>query len=104
MLCPINVLNFENMYRNENNVLELIAEAMKDEEHDRAKYKMMMDMTNDEKIRRQIEFAFEDEAVEMYRTIRAMLPTREMRDILYEIITDEQEHATRFVYLYSILK
>lgn len=44
------------------------------------------------------------EAVELYRQIYSMLPTREMRDTLYEIITDEQEHATRFVYLYAMEK
>ncbi len=44
------------------------------------------------------------EAVELYRDIRAMLRGKNHRDMLYEIITDEQEHATRFVYLYSMLK
>jgi rubrerythrin len=44
------------------------------------------------------------EAVELYREIRAMLRGKEYRDMLYEIITDEQEHATRFVYLYSMLR
>jgi len=44
------------------------------------------------------------EAVELYRDIRAMFKGKKHRDMLYEIITDEQEHATRFVYLYSMLK
>lgn len=44
------------------------------------------------------------EAVELYREIRAMLRGKKYRDMLYEIITDEQEHATRFVYLYAMLK
>lgn len=44
------------------------------------------------------------EAVELYREIRAMLRGKNHRDMLYEIITDEQEHATRFVYLYSMLR
>ncbi len=43
-------------------------------------------------------------AVELYRQIRAMLDSKKHRDMLFEIITDEQEHATRFVYLYSMLK
>ena len=43
-------------------------------------------------------------AVEMYRDIRAMLTTKRHRDMLYEIITDEQEHATRFVYIYAMTK
>lgn len=43
-------------------------------------------------------------AVELYRRIYAMLPNRQMRDMLYEIITDEQEHATRFVYLCGCVK
>ncbi|OGO79510.1 MAG: hypothetical protein A2Y23_09545 [Clostridiales bacterium GWB2_37_7] len=43
-------------------------------------------------------------AVEMYRDIRAMLTSKKHRDILYEIITDEQEHATRFVYIYAMIK
>lgn len=44
------------------------------------------------------------EAVEMYRDIRAMLTTKRHRDMLFEIITDEQEHATRFVYIYAMIK
>lgn len=44
------------------------------------------------------------EAVELYRDIRARLKGKKYRDMLYEIITDEQEHATRFVYLYSMLR
>ena len=43
-------------------------------------------------------------AVEMYRDIRAMLTTKRHRDMLFEIITDEQEHATRFVYIYAMIK
>jgi rubrerythrin len=43
------------------------------------------------------------EAVELYRKIQSMLPNQKLRDMLFEIITDEQEHATRFVYLFSIL-
>ena len=43
-------------------------------------------------------------AVEMYRDIRAMLTTKKHRDMLYEVITDEQEHATRFVYIYAMIK
>lgn len=130
-------------------LLDLIQEAMRDEKHDRVKYKNMMCMTKSEKIRKQIEFAYKDEikhykmfqnivyaltgkvtevptpevehydklidavessingelgAVELYRKIRAMLPTTQLRDMLYEIITDEQEHATRFVYVFADLK
>ncbi len=44
------------------------------------------------------------EAVELYRKIRFMLCGKRHRDMLYEIITDEQEHATRFTYLYAMLK
>lgn len=43
-------------------------------------------------------------AVELYRRIYSMLSSKSMRDRLFRIITDEQEHATRFVYVYSILK
>lgn len=127
---------------------DLLIEAMKDEKHDREKYRIMMDMTKSEKIKKQIEFAFKDEgkhykmfreilycltgrledvpdpdldchekfieavessingeleAVELYRKIKAMLPNIQMRDMLYEIITDEQEHADRFIYIYAIL-
>jgi rubrerythrin len=57
-----------------------------------------------EKFIESIESSINDEleAVELYRKIRSMLPNNQLRDILYEIITDEQEHATRFVYLYSM--
>lgn len=137
------------MYRQNQTLLDLITEAMKDEKHDTIKYKRMMGMTDKDKVRKQIEFAYNDEqkhykmfqnivymltgkkldvpepkveeyksllpavessingelgAVELYRKIFSMLSTRQMRDMLYEIITDEQEHATRFVYLYSMMK
>lgn len=137
------------MYRQNETLLDLISEAMKDEKHDTIKYKKMMGMANKDKVRKQIEFAYNDEmkhykmfqniaylltgqkydipdpkveeynsllpavessingeleAVELYRKIFSMLRTIQMRDMLYEIITDEQEHATRFVYLYSMLK
>lgn len=137
------------MYRQDQTLLNLITEAMKDEKHDTIKYKKMIGMTDKDKVRKQIEFAYRDEmkhykmfqnifymltgkkydvpdpkveeyksllpavessingeleAVELYRKIFSMLRTMQMRDMLYEIITDEQEHATRFVYLYSMLK
>lgn len=44
------------------------------------------------------------EAVELYRKIQSMLPNMKLRDMLFEIITDEQEHATRFVYVNSLLE
>lgn len=136
-------------FRNDNDVVMLIREAMRDELHDREKYRRMMEMTDDETVKNQIRFAYDDEgkhykmfqnilftltnqtvdemmpeveeipsllegvqtsingeleAVEMYRKIMAMLPSAELKQMLYEIITDEQEHATRFVYLYSMLK
>lgn len=129
-------------------LLNLIIEAMKDERHDRRKYLLMMRMTNNEMIRKQIRFAYIDEgthyrlfrnlyhqltgkwidvtrppvilaptlikniktsidgeldAVEMYRKIYSMLKLRSQRDTLFRIIIDEQEHATRFVYVYSML-
>ena len=130
-------------------LLGLLREAMADEKKDHRKYKLMMEMTDNEEVIDQIHFAYEDEAkhydmfqeiyedltgksiqvtlpeqnrynklidavkssingeleaVELYREIRAMLRGKKHRDMLYEIITDEQEHATRFVYLYSMLK
>jgi rubrerythrin len=114
-------------------LIDMLVEALKDERADRAKYKGMMDATRDPRVKRQIEFAYEDEgkhykmfqqiyqqltgkpieiplpeakkpdnlmeaidssidgelaAVELYRDIRAVLPNRMMRDMLYEIITD----------------
>jgi rubrerythrin len=141
--------NDEKMTSTSNNILDLLIEAMKDERHDRVKYKMMMDMAKTDKEREQIKYAYEDEgkhykmfqyiyyqltgdqidiptpevekydnltdavessingeleAVELYRKIQSLLPTIGLRDMLFEIITDEQEHATRFTYLYSMLK
>lgn len=132
-----------------NRLLSLIQEAMKDERHDRVKYKNMMEMANTKEIADQIEFAYKDEgkhyrmfqqiyedltgkeidipipevehynrlidavktsingelgAVELYREIRSLLQSKKHRDMMYEIITDEQEHATRFVYVYAMLK
>lgn len=46
----------------------------------------------------------ENEAVDLYRTIYAMLSNKQMRDTVFEIITDEIEHAGRFVYLFSMMK
>lgn len=144
-----NTPNCVQMFPEQNILLNLIVEAMKDERADRAKYKMMIEMAKSDKVRKQIEFAFNDEgkhykmfqqiyfmltgqyidipipepkkneklidaiessingeleAVELYRKIRSMLPNTQLRDMLFEIITDEQEHATRFVYLYSMEK
>jgi rubrerythrin len=137
------------MYRVES-LNDLLIEAMKDERHDRVKYKRMMEKTKDPMVKKQIRFAYEDEgkhykmfnqiysqlmgkqievslptniekydtlmeavqssidgelgAVELYRKIHAMMPNMQMRDMVYEIITDEQEHASRFIYLYAMLK
>lgn len=41
-------------------------------------------------------------AVELYRQIYYGLRTREHRDILFEIITDELKHADKWNYLYTI--
>ncbi len=46
----------------------------------------------------------ENDAVDAYRDIYAMLNNKHMRDMIFEIITDEIEHANRFVYLYAMLK
>ena len=46
----------------------------------------------------------ENEAVDLYRKIFALMVNRQMRDKVFEIITDEQEHFGRFIYLYSMLK
>ena len=46
----------------------------------------------------------ENEAVDLYREIFALLENKQMRDMVFEIITDEQEHFGRFIYLYSMLK
>lgn len=46
----------------------------------------------------------ENEAVDLYREIFAQLENKQMRDMVFEIITDEQEHFGRFIYLYSMLK
>jgi len=46
----------------------------------------------------------ENEAVDLYREIYALSDNKQMRDMIYEIITDEQEHFGRFIYLYSMLK
>ncbi len=43
-------------------------------------------------------------AVELYRKIRSMLDSKYNSDVLYRIITDEQEHADRFGYVYTILR
>lgn len=39
------------------------------------------------------------EAVEFYRQILFALTNQEMRDMLFEVITDEQNHGTKLLYL-----
>jgi rubrerythrin len=130
-------------------LLDLLREAMSDESKDLRKYRMMMEMTDNQEIIEQIQHAYEDEtkhydmfqeiyeelsgsdikilspeqehqnklidavkssinteleAVELYREIRTMLHGKKYRNMMFEIISDEQEHATRLVYLYSMLR
>lgn len=40
-------------------------------------------------------------AVERYRRIRAEMPNQYLRDILFEILTDELKHAAKYNYLYT---
>ena len=51
---------------------------MKDEKHDRVKYKRMMKMTNSDKVRKQIEFAYKDEIKQynMFQNIFYILTCR----------------------------
>lgn len=131
------------------NLESLIKEAIKDEMHDTIKYRRMLAMAQNEKVKKQINFPYEDEqkhqkmfeqlyiqllgkpanveiptvetynnlleavessidgeleAVEFYKKILFALPNNKMKEMVYDIITDEQEHATRFVYVYSMLK
>ncbi|MEG0773298.1 ferritin-like domain-containing protein [Clostridium sp.] len=140
--------NYAEMNNTSKKFIDLLIDAMKDERYDRIKYKNMMEMTKNDKVKEQLVFAYEDEgkhykmfqyifyqftgkeidipvpevqeydelidaveasingeleAVEMYRRIQSMLPTIGLRDMLFEIITDEQEHATRLTYIFSIL-
>lgn len=46
----------------------------------------------------------ESDAVDAYREIYALMSNKQMRDKVFEIITDEQEHFGRFIYLYAMLK
>ena len=43
-------------------------------------------------------------AVERYRNIRAGLPTRYYRDAVFEILTDELKHATKYNYILNLNK
>lgn len=138
------------MYYNLYLLVDKIIMAMKAERHDRVKYEMMMEMTTDPAVIKQIKFAYADEikhyemfqqiyyqitgemldipiptniekynslmeavqssiegeseAVDLYREIFAFMTNMQMRDMVFEIITDEQEHFGRFIYLYSMLK
>jgi rubrerythrin len=129
---------------------DMMLAAMRAERHDRVKYQRMMEMTNDPIVKKQIQFAYEDEikhyamfkqmyytlygkpaevpiptsiekypnlmaavqssiegeneAVDLYREILSLMPNKQFRDEVYKIITDEQEHFGRFIYLYSMLK
>ncbi|PID15337.1 rubrerythrin [Sporosarcina sp. P34] len=40
-------------------------------------------------------------AVEKYREIRKGLPDRQNRDVVFEILTDELKHATKYNFLYT---
>ena len=46
----------------------------------------------------------ENEAVDLYRDIYALIPNQYIKNIVFEVITDEIEHANRFVYLYAMQK
>jgi len=46
----------------------------------------------------------ENEALDLYRDIYALLTNPKMKDMVFEVITDEIEHANRFVYSYAMLK
>ncbi|EFM11164.1 conserved hypothetical protein [Paenibacillus curdlanolyticus YK9] len=41
-------------------------------------------------------------AVERYRDIRAGMPSRYYRDMVFEILTDEQKHAAKYTYIMSL--
>lgn len=41
------------------------------------------------------------EGMEFYRQLYFLFQNQEIRDMLFEIITDEQKHATKFNYLFS---
>ena len=41
-------------------------------------------------------------AVERYRNIRAGLPNRYYRDMVFEILTDEQKHASKYNYILTL--
>lgn len=41
-------------------------------------------------------------AVENYKVIRRILPTETYKDILFEIITDELKHASKYNYLFTL--
>lgn len=41
-------------------------------------------------------------AVEKYRVIREGLPSTKYRDMLFEIITDELKHASKYNYLFTL--
>ncbi|MCY6370204.1 ferritin-like domain-containing protein [Clostridium ganghwense] len=43
-------------------------------------------------------------AVEKYRVIRQGLPNRYYRDMLFEIITDELKHSSKYNYIYTLNK
>lgn len=43
-------------------------------------------------------------AVERYRDIRAGLPTEYYRDMVFEILTDELKHATKYNYILNLNK
>lgn len=133
----------------QNQLLEMIQVAMKDEIQDYKTYKTMLSMTADKDIKENVVIMLEDEekhykslqsiyedlcglrpeianieatkpvrlsaavrgclrselqAVRDYRQIRSLLRGKRHRDMLLEIITDEQDHATRLVYIYTKLK
>ena len=146
-------INFPESFRKinrEESLNNMVIKAMKDERHDRMKYKRMMEMTDDPMVKEQINFAYDDEirhykmfqqiyyklsgrkleipmptniekynnlmeavkssiegeskAIDLYRGIFVLMTNKQMRDEIFEIITDEQEHFGRFIYLYSMLK
>ena len=59
--------------------------------------------TNSEAVRTEIEKTLlqEMEQTDFFRELLMLIPETELRDILYEIITDKQDHCIRLCFLFS---
>ena len=89
--------------RETNNVIDLKQDQRLLQLLDIAQPQTKSTKTNSEAVRTEIEKTLlqEMEQTDFFRELLMLIPETELRDILYEIITDKQDHCIRLCFLFS---